>query len=58
MVWPCIVKKVMPNGAVEVQSPSQGNLTVNGQRLKHYLVGENIVEIEEEDLPSQEQVEV
>jgi hypothetical protein len=48
----------MPNGAVEVQSPSQGNLTVNGQRLKHYLVGENIVEIEEEDLPSQEQVEV
>jgi hypothetical protein len=31
---PCIVKRVMPNGAVEVQSPSQGNFTVNGQRLK------------------------
>lgn len=31
---PCIVRKVLPSGAVEVPSPSQGNFTVNGQRLK------------------------
>jgi len=35
---PFVVKQVFPNGAVEVEDPSDGRVfRVNGQRLKHYI---------------------
>jgi hypothetical protein len=37
---PCTVRVVHSNGAIVVQSPSQGTFLVNGQRLKHYHPGE------------------
>ena len=37
---PYTVRKVLPYGAVEVQSQAGGTYTVNGQRVKHYHVGE------------------
>ncbi|XP_014506336.1 uncharacterized protein LOC106766092 [Vigna radiata var. radiata] len=41
---PFLIKHVYPNGAVELENPSndgqQRNWVVNGQRLKHYLGGE------------------
>lgn len=46
---PCTVKKVFPNGAVLVQSQSQGEYMVNGQRLKEYHQGDSL-EIEEDEL--------
>jgi len=46
---PCIVKKVMFNGAVEVLSPAQGKFTVNGQRLKHYFPRDSLLIEENED---------
>ena len=46
---PCIVKKVMSNGALEVQSPSEGIFSVNGQRAKHYFAGDPIPELDEEE---------
>ena len=49
---PCTVKKVLSNGAVEIQSPSQGTFTVNGQRLKQYLAGELLPNNEEQELPA------
>ena len=39
---PCVIKKDLGHGAFEVQSPSEGTFKVNGQRLKHYVVGEKI----------------
>jgi len=39
---PFQVAKVLPNGAVEVWSESTRTFTVNGQRLKPYLVGQPI----------------
>ncbi|XP_039134170.1 uncharacterized protein LOC120271548 [Dioscorea cayenensis subsp. rotundata] len=41
---PFIVTKVFPYGAVEVHSETTGTFKVNGQRLKHYIVGEIIEE--------------
>jgi hypothetical protein len=45
---PCTVKRVMDNGAIEVQSTSHGRFLVNGQRLKHYLPGDSMLMGEEE----------
>ena len=39
---PCIIKRDLGHGAFEVQSSAEGTFKVNGQRLKHYLVGEKI----------------
>ena len=39
---PCIIKRDLGHGAFEVQSPAEGTFKVNGQRLKHYLMGEKI----------------
>jgi len=39
---PFQVANVLPNGALEVWSESTGTFTVNGQRLKPYLVGQPI----------------
>jgi len=39
---PSQVAKVLPSGAVEVWSESTGTSTINGQRLKPYLVGQLI----------------
>ena len=44
---PCMVKKVFPNGAIQVQSQSQGTFLVNGQRLKQYHPGDSLT-IEED----------
>ena len=42
---PFVVKRVFPNGAVEVEDPTDGRiLKVNGQRLKNYLERVNQVE--------------
>ncbi|XP_024024964.1 uncharacterized protein LOC112092621 [Morus notabilis] len=42
---PFIVKRIFPNGAVEVEDPTDGRiLKVNGQRLKNYLEQVNQVE--------------
>jgi len=38
---PFNVKKVHPNGVVEIWSKSTGAFTVNGQRLKPYLKGQS-----------------
>jgi hypothetical protein len=47
---PCTVRRVMENGAIEVQSPSQGRFLVNGQRLKHYLPSDSMLtQVEEEE---------
>ena len=43
---PFVVKQVFPNGAVEVEDPSDGRMfKVNGQRLKHYI--ERVSQVEE-----------
>ena len=49
MVCPCIIKRDLGHGAFEVQSPSEGTFKVNGQRLKHYVVGERMDTEETED---------
>ena len=46
---PCIIHRVWTNGAVEVKSPSGGVFKVNGQRLKHYLAGDPISELQGEE---------
>ena len=50
---PCIIKRDLGHGAFEVQSPSEGMFKVNGQRMKHYVVGEKVnyedAEVTEED---------
>ncbi|XP_024313356.1 uncharacterized protein LOC112269992 [Brachypodium distachyon] len=43
---PCVVKKVFGNGALEVQSPSEGIFSVNGQRVKHYFNGDPILDFD------------
>lgn len=43
---PCVVKKVFGNGALEVQSPSEGRFSVNGQRVKHYFNGDPILDFD------------
>lgn len=48
---PCSVTKVLANGAFEVKSPSGGIFSVNGQRMKHYVMGEPIYD---EDSKSEE----
>ncbi|KAL5547033.1 hypothetical protein UlMin_006720 [Ulmus minor] len=46
---PYIVKRVFPNGVVEIEDPSDGRVfRVNGQRLKLYLEHEQIEERPEE----------
>ncbi|KAL5548169.1 hypothetical protein UlMin_003400 [Ulmus minor] len=46
---PYIVKRVFPNGVVEIEDPSDGHVfRVNGQRLKLYLEHEQIEERPEE----------
>lgn len=52
---PCTVKRVLHNGAFEIQSPSQGIFKVNGQRLKHYYAGEEIPNeaVDQEDKDSE-----
>jgi hypothetical protein len=39
---PCVIKRDLGHGAFEVQSLAEGTFKVNGQRLKHYRVGERI----------------
>jgi hypothetical protein len=39
---PCVIKRDLGHGAFEVQSSAEGNFKVNGQRLKHYRVGDRI----------------
>ena len=50
---PCIIKRDLGHGAFEVQSSSEGMFKVNGQRMKHYVVGEKVdsedAEVTEED---------
>jgi hypothetical protein len=47
---PCIVRKVLGNGAVEIQNSTGGISLVNGQRLKHYIVGEETEEDKDDSL--------
>lgn len=37
---PFVLKSVKPNGAVEVWSETTRSFTVNGQRSKHYIIGD------------------
>ena len=51
---PCTVKKVLGNGAVVVQTQSEGTFAVNGHRLKQYFEGEQMAtnpngEMDDED---------
>ena len=50
---PCVIKRDLGHGAFEVQSPTEGMFKVNGQRMKHYVVGEKVdsedTEVTEED---------
>lgn len=39
---PCIIKRDLGHGAFEVQSATEGSFKVNGQRMKHYVVGEKL----------------
>jgi len=39
------VTKALTNGAVEMWNESTGTFTVNGQRLKPYLVGQPIEKV-------------
>jgi hypothetical protein len=39
---PCVIKRDLGHGAFEVQSLAEGTFKVNGQRLKHYRVGDRI----------------
>jgi hypothetical protein len=39
---PCVIKRDLGHGAFEVQSSVEGTFKVNGQRLKHYRVGDMI----------------
>ena len=39
---PFLVKKVFPYGAIDVWNEEHGTFKVNGQRLKHYLAGEQL----------------
>ena len=39
---PFTIKRILSNGAFEVQSASEGIFSVNGQRLKHYRMGDPI----------------
>jgi hypothetical protein len=34
--------RALTNGAVEVQNRTGGNFVINGQRLKHYIAGDEI----------------
>ena len=47
---PFKVTKVLSSGAVEIWSESSGSFTVNGQRLKPYIVGQAIDRPEKLDL--------
>jgi hypothetical protein len=49
---PCVIKKDLGHGAFEVQSSAEGTFKVNGQRLKHYRIGDLIEnQVEEDDEP-------
>jgi hypothetical protein len=39
---PCVIKRNLGHGAFEVQSSTESTFKVNGQRLKHYRVGDKI----------------
>jgi hypothetical protein len=39
---PCVIKRNLGHSAFEVQSSTEGTFKVNGQRLKHYRVGDTI----------------
>jgi hypothetical protein len=44
---PFMVHKVYPHGAVEIKNPSNGDICkVNGQRLKHYNVEQEVGQID------------
>ena len=45
---PCTVRRVLGNGAVEVQNATGGLFMVNGQRLKHYLSREGEFDLQPE----------
>jgi hypothetical protein len=46
---PCKVMRVLTNGAVEVQNKTGGSFVINGQRLKHYIAGDEIPAGEESE---------
>ena len=46
---PCKVKKILQNGAIQVQSTSGGLFLVNGQRLKPYIPGDTLLISEDEN---------
>jgi hypothetical protein len=50
---PYTVRKVLASGAVEVLSSAGGKITVNGQRLKHYIHGDAIPVIDDEELDNE-----
>ena len=39
---PCVIKRDLGHGAFDVLSPTEGTFKLNGQRLKHYRIGESI----------------
>jgi hypothetical protein len=39
---PCVIKRDLGHGDFEVQSLAEGTFKLNGQRLKHYRVGDRI----------------
>jgi hypothetical protein len=49
---PCVIKKDLGHGAFEVYSSAEGTFKVNGQRLKHYRIGDMIEnQVDEDDEP-------
>jgi hypothetical protein len=52
---PYTIRKVLSSGAVEILSSSGGKITVNGQRLKHYIHGDAITIVDNEELEKEKE---
>ncbi|XP_039119433.1 uncharacterized protein LOC120255738 [Dioscorea cayenensis subsp. rotundata] len=39
---PYLIMQTFPHGAVEISQPTKGTFSVNGHRLKHYTIREDI----------------
>jgi hypothetical protein len=52
---PYMIRKVLSSGAVEILSSSRGKNTINGQRLKHYIHGDAITIIDNEELEKEKE---